>query len=109
MCRVFTKLPFISINPLSIELYQTHYRSVAMGFLEGFGRIGSVIMPAIAIKLDASSAFYPFALFSALMVGCSVSAFLCPEPMDRQLDTMEEEEPKDIDNTHTDTKPLVYD
>ena len=87
LCIVFTKLPFISVNPLSIELYQTHYRTMAVGFLYCIGRVGSIIMPTITLSLFEANTYLPYIGFGISMLLGSLFAYLVPyDTNDRELD-----------------------
>jgi hypothetical protein len=76
--RVFTKLPFITINPLTTESYPTTYRTMAIGITSGIGRIGSTIMPIIDMHLFDADPFLPFLGFSFVCLGMAIASYKIP-------------------------------
>ena len=76
--RVFTKLPFITVNPLTTESYPTLYRTIAIGIISGVGRIGSTIMPHTTISLFDIDLFLPFLGFSIVCLIMAIATYIIP-------------------------------
>ena len=93
LARLGTKLSFITINPLTSELYKTNYRTLALGFTSGFGRIGAVIMPMITLKLFAKDPQAPLLAFGIVSIIMAIALCFIPyEPLGRKLDESDFEE-----------------
>ncbi len=89
IARIFTKMGFISINPLTSELYPTSFRTIAVGLTSGIGRLGATIMPVVTMSVFNANAFGPFLVFAVIGVVMAVAAALIPfEPLGRQLDNI---------------------
>ena len=94
LARLGTKLSFITINPLTSELYKTNSRTLALGFISGFGRIGAVIMPIITLKLFMLDQQSPLIVFGIVSIIMGIFLWFIPyEPLGRELDesVLEEE------------------
>jgi len=103
VARIFTKMGFISINPLTSELYPTSFRTIAVGLTSGIGRLGATIMPVVTMKVFNANAYGPFLVFGVIGIGMAIAAALIPfEPLGRQLDNIAkspEEELKEKDTS----------
>ena len=88
--RLFLKLNFAMIYPLTTELYTTTIRVAGMGFASGVGRLGSAIMPYMLLGMLDAGVLVPvfgFAIFTAIHGVC---AFLLPyDTRGKQLDLAE--------------------
>jgi len=89
--RLFLKLNFAMIYPITTEFYPTTIRVAGMGFASGVGRLGSTIMPyGLLALLDVSILFpiFGFAVFTAIH---GIAAFLLPyDTRGKQLDLLED-------------------
>jgi putative MFS transporter len=61
--RFFCKLCFAFIYPLTAELYPTYVRTIGIGLASSAGRIATIIVPILAIKLFYIDRSLPFLLF----------------------------------------------
>ena len=79
------------------EVYATKYRATGIGMASCFGRIGSIIMPFISIRLLNYGVFYPFMAFGILcgvsFLGCMILPY---DTMGRELDQIHCTKKKDI-------------
>ena len=66
-------MAFITINPLTSELYPTTFRTSAIGFTSGLGRLGATLMPVIVMDTFNINVLGPFLVFALMEVtdGCS--------------------------------------
>lgn len=89
--RLFLKLNFAMIYPLTTEFYPTTIRTAGMGFASGVGRLGSSIMPYWLLSMFNVSILTPvfgFAVFTAIH---GVAAYLLPfDTRGRHLDLLED-------------------
>ena len=88
--RLFLKLNFAMIYPLTTELYTTTIRVAGMGFASGVGRLGSAIMPYLLLRmLDIGNLvpIFGFAIFTAIHGVCAI--LLPYDTRGKQLDVVE--------------------
>jgi len=89
--RLFLKLNFAMIYPITTEYYPTTIRVAGMGFASGVGRLGSTIMPYWLLAFLNVSVLFPvfgFAIFTAIH---GISAFFLPyDTRGKQLDLLED-------------------
>ncbi len=93
LARVFTKLSFITINPLTAESYPTTYRTLALGITSGIGRIGAAFMPMFIILFFNWNIYLPLLVFGVVSLLMYYFITKIPyETLGRDLDYVEEEE-----------------
>jgi len=108
LARLATKLSFITINPLTTELYQTHHRALALGFTSGVGRLGAVLMPVVIYALFDVNKSLPFIAFGGISVIMAIIlAFIPYEPLGTQLDEIIESEERMGDDVKDEEKYLL--
>jgi MFS family permease len=89
--RLFLKLNFAMIYPLTTEFYPTTIRTAGMGFASGVGRIGSTIMPYLLLFFYQTSVLLPVFSFAICCVIHGYCAYLLPyDTRGKQLDLLED-------------------
>lgn len=74
-----------TLNIVTTELYNTHNRSTAYGFMAALGRIGAVFGNIIFAKFINISASIPLFITSAMFAIASISACLLPETIHKLI------------------------
>jgi len=89
--RLFLKLNFAMIYPLTTEFYPTTIRTAGMGFASGVGRLGSAIMPYGLLRMFEISTLTPMLGFAICSAIHGVAAYLLPyDTRGKQLDLLED-------------------
>jgi len=89
--RLFLKLNFAMIYPLTTEFYPTTIRTAGMGFASGVGRLGSSVMPYVLLGLFDISILTPMLGFAVCSAIHGVAAYLLPyDTRGKQLDLLED-------------------
>ena len=102
--RLFLKLNFAMIYPLTTEYYPTTIRTAGMGFASGVGRLGSTVMPYVLLSMLNVGILFPIFGFALFTAAHGVVAFLLPyDTRGKQLDLLDNSEKKSLE-THI---PLV--
>ncbi len=79
------------VYPLTAELYPTSIRTMGLGLASVAGRVGTVIMPMIAIKIFYVNYSLPFLLYFVMGVLGSLSVLkLPPDTLGKNLDSDDE-------------------
>ena len=93
IARFFMKDVFQIIDPLTTESYETKIRIKGYGFCAASSRLGAVLMPYIAIPLDAWNQQSVYYVFSGLMLIASLIVWRSvQETMNRNLESKDNNE-----------------
>jgi len=82
---------FSILYPLTTESFDTKIKTKGFGLCSGIGRVGSILMPFIAIPLDnwnPSSVYISFSVLS--LVACTIAWKKIEETMHKSLDSEHE-------------------
>ena len=105
--RMFLKLSFSIMYPMTTEFYPTTIRTVGLGFTSGIGRLGSSIMPIILIELLDIDVMLPILSFGLIMSLHVFAAYMLPfDTRGKPLDLIEEDENQKNNNTYIALKDL---
>jgi len=89
--RLFLKLNFAMIYPITTEFYPTTIRTAGMGFASGVGRIGSTLMPYMLLYYYQVGTLLPIFSFAICSVIHGFCAYSLPyDTRGKQLDLLED-------------------
>jgi len=90
--RMFLKLSFSIMYPMTTEFYPTTIRTVGLGLTSGIGRLGSSIMPVILIELLNIDPLLPVLSFGLVMTVHVLASYMLPfDTRGRQLDLLDDD------------------
>lgn len=76
--RLFAKMCFSIIYPLTAEIYPTKFRTMGIGIASAIGRIAGCIMPFVAIKLFYINIYSPFFSFFIMGIAGLIGTLILP-------------------------------
>jgi len=78
LARLFGKICFAVIYPLTAEVYHTSLRTLGIGASSATGRIAACIMPIISIKIFYIDMWSPFLLYFFIGIGGIIGTSIIP-------------------------------